>query len=110
MLHRGSAHGQPALSREPTSQVQRRRGGRATKDIGLWVRALGITDRQKAPNHAWRHRFKDLCRGVGIEKAVHDALTGHTSSDEGDKYGMGYPLATWAAAVARLPDQVMATA
>jgi integrase len=85
-----------------------KRGGTGTKVMGRWVRGLGITDPRKAPSHSWRHRFKDLCRGAGIEKAVHDALTGHTSSDEGDKYGMGYPLMTLVAAVAKLPDQVVA--
>lgn len=34
-----------------------RRGGNGTKIIGRWVRASGITDPRKAPNHAWRHRF-----------------------------------------------------
>jgi len=71
------------------------------------VRAAGITGPRKAPNHSWRHRFKDVCRGAGIEKAVHDALTGHSSGDEGDKYGLGYPLATLAKAVEQLPDQLV---
>jgi integrase len=83
-----------------------RRGGNGTKIIGRWVRAAGVTDPRKAPNHSWRHRFKDLCRGAGIEKAVHDALTGHSSSDEGDKYGLGYPLATLVKAIEKLPDQL----
>src|SRR5947208_2692607 len=48
----------------------------------------------------------DLCCGAGIEKAVHDALTGHSSSDEGDRYGLGYSLATLAKAVEKLPDQL----
>jgi hypothetical protein len=38
-----------------------------------------------------------------IEKAVHDALTGHASSDVGDQYGLGYPLETLAAAIKKLP-------
>jgi integrase len=60
-----------------------RRGGNATKIIGRWVRKQGIADARKAPNHSWRHRFKDECRNAGIEKPVHDALTGHASGDEG---------------------------
>jgi integrase len=35
-----------------------RRGGNGTKIIGRWVRASGITNPRKAPNHAWRHRFE----------------------------------------------------
>jgi integrase len=83
-----------------------RRGGNATKIIGRWVRKQGITDPRKAPNHSWRHRFKDECRNAGIEKAIHDALTGHASDDEGDRYGLGYSLPVLAAAVAKLPSPV----
>jgi integrase len=83
-----------------------RRGGNATKIIGRWVRKQGIADPRKAPNHSWRHRFKDECRNAGIEKAIHDALTGHASDDEGDKYGLGYSLPVLAAAIAKLPSPV----
>jgi integrase len=78
-------------------------GGKATKVIGRWIRGLGITDPRKAPSHSWRHRFKDVCRRAGVEKAIHDALTGHASSDVGDQYGLGYPLETLAEAIAKLP-------
>jgi integrase len=40
-------------------------GGTATKRLGRWIRSLGIEDPKKVPNHSWRHRFKDLCRGAG---------------------------------------------
>ena len=80
-----------------------KRGGNGTKIIGRWVRER-IKDPRKAPNHAWRHRFKDQCRAVEIEKSVHDALTGHASRDEGDRYGLGYPLSVLARAVAKLPN------
>jgi hypothetical protein len=33
-------------------------------------------------------------------------MTGHSSSDEGDKYGLGYPLVTLAQAAEKLPDQM----
>jgi integrase len=78
-------------------------GGKATKMLGRWIRGLGITDPRKAPSHSWRHRFKDACRRAGIEKAVHDALTGHATSGVGDQYGLGYPLETLAEAVEKLP-------
>jgi hypothetical protein len=65
-----------------------------------------FTDPRKAPNHSWRHRFQDLCPGAGIEKAIHHALTGHSSSDEGDKYGLGYPLAMLVKAIEKLPEQI----
>jgi integrase len=79
-----------------------RRGRNGAKIIGRWVRACGIIDPRKAPNHAWRHRFKDLCRAARIEKAIHDALTRHTSRDVGDGYGLGYPLPVLADAIAML--------
>jgi site-specific recombinase XerD len=78
------------------------RGGNATKVLGRWTRSLGITDRAKAPNHSWRHRFKDVCRAAGIEKSVHDALTGHASSDVGDGYGSGYELPRLAPEIERI--------
>jgi integrase len=78
-------------------------GGTVTKRLGRWIRSLGIKDPKKVPNHSWRHRFKDLCRGAGIEKAVNDALMGHASSDVGDGYGLGYPLKTLAEAIEKIP-------
>ncbi|MCX7154818.1 MAG: DUF4160 domain-containing protein [Rhodocyclales bacterium] len=51
-----------------------------------------ITDTRKV-FHSFRHTFKDACRAVGIEEAVHDALTGHTAVSAGRKYGNEqYPL------------------
>lgn len=53
---------------------------------------IGITDRRKV-FHSFRHTFKDTCRAVGIEEAVHDALTGHTGISVGRRYGNEhYPL------------------
>jgi hypothetical protein len=49
---------------------------------------LGMDNPRKAPNHAWRHRFKSVCRRAGIEEEYHEALTGHTSGgSEGRDYG-----------------------
>ncbi len=83
-----------------------RRGDSATDIMGRWVRKLGITDPRIAPNHSWRHRFKDECRNVEIDTAIHDALTGHSPSGEGGKYGVGYSLSVLAMAVAKLPSPV----
>lgn len=53
---------------------------------------VGITDRRKV-FHSFRHTFKDICRTVGIDEAVHDALTGHTAPGAGRRYGNEqYPL------------------
>jgi integrase len=80
-----------------------RRGGNGTKLIGRWVRSLGITDKRKAPNHSWRHRFKDACRAAGIAKDVHDALTGHAAADEGSSYGLGFAVRKLHKEVSRIP-------
>jgi hypothetical protein len=64
--------------------------------LGRVLPKLKIMDRRKVASHSWRHRFKVLCRGAGIEQAVHDALTGHSS---GNGYGLGYPLRTLAVAI-----------
>jgi integrase len=45
-----------------------------------------ITDKRKV-FHSFRHTFKDICRKVGIEEAVHDALTGHTNNSVSRRYG-----------------------
>jgi integrase len=59
---------------------------------GYLRNTVGITDTRKV-FHSFRHTFKEACRKVGIEEAVHDALTGHTGHSVGRKYGNEqYPL------------------
>jgi integrase len=66
-----------------------RRGGSGSKRLCRWIRVnLGMDNVRKAPNHAWRHRFKSVCRRAGIEEEYHEALTGHTGEgSEGREYG-----------------------
>jgi|SRR6516165_4481963 len=66
-----------------------RRGGSGSKRLCRWIRVnLGMDNARKAPNHAWRHRFKSVCRRAGIEEEYHEALTGHTGEgSEGCEYG-----------------------
>lgn len=78
-----------------------KKGGSFSKWYGRWARGLGITD-PRLVLHSWRHRFKDLCKEAGIQKPIHDALTGHSSRDVGDGYGMGYSLAVLAEAMGRI--------
>jgi integrase len=60
---------------------------------GYLRKKVGITDTRKV-FHSFRHTFKEVCRTVGIEEDVHDALTGHTGKSVGRKYGNEqYPLA-----------------
>jgi integrase len=70
--------------------------------FGIYLRkTVKITDRRKV-FHSFRHTFKDVCRKVGIEEAVHDALTGHTGNSVSRKYGNEqYPLEPLFAGVAQ---------
>jgi integrase len=54
---------------------------------------IGI-DNPQLTFHSFRHSFKDACRNSGIPKDVHDVLTGHSSSDVGSTYGLGYTIKT----------------
>lgn len=63
------------------------RGGNMTKVISKWVRRLGLEDPRVAPSHAWRHRFKTLCRRYGVSPDIGDALTGHSARTVADSYG-----------------------
>jgi integrase len=56
------------------------KGGRfRSKILTVWVRSLGIDDKDIFPNHAWRHRFKSLCRQYGIAIEYQNAITGHAN-------------------------------
>jgi len=56
--------------------------------VGEWVRAVvGITDARVQPNHAWRHRFKTVCRDVGIDRDTRDAFQGHQDGTAASGYG-----------------------
>jgi integrase len=54
--------------------------------LGSWVRALGISDPELSPNHAWRHTFKAQAARVGIDERYSDAITGHTPPTTGRIY------------------------
>lgn len=80
----------PHLKPNPRSKL----GGYFSSFFSHYLRhTVGITDARKV-FHSFRHTFKDACRAVGIEEAVHDALTGHTTAAASRKYGNDlYPLA-----------------
>lgn len=79
----------PSLSPNPRGKL----GGYFSTFFSRYLRQkVGITDPRKV-FHSFRHTFKDVCRSVGIDEAVHDALTGHTAPSAGRKYGNDqYPL------------------
>lgn len=66
---------------------------------------IGITDERKV-FHSFRHTFKDVCRQVGIEEAVHDALTGHSRPSASRGYGNDqYPIEPLFEAIAQYEIQ-----
>lgn len=66
---------------------------KAGERLANWVRSLGISDPNIAPNHAWRHRFKTMAREYDIDHEARDYLAGHTPATEGAKYGGWSPRA-----------------
>ncbi len=65
-----------------------KRGGRAWNLIGKWVRRVGITDPDKAPDHSWRHRIEDELRAAEVPEDVRDAIVGHSRKTTGRQYGV----------------------
>ena len=64
----------------------------AGRRIACWVRSLLPEDREVQPNHAWRHRFNDLCDAAQIYPEVRDCITGHTPATVGATYGNKQPV------------------
>lgn len=59
----------------------------AARAVRHWVRTKsGVTDRRVAPNHGWRHTFKDIADFVGIETKYQNMICGHEGATEGDRY------------------------
>lgn len=70
----------------------RGRASDASLKISRWVRkTLGITAKDKAPNHSWRHRMEDELRKVRALPEVQDAITGrYNPRNSGSGYGHGF--------------------
>jgi hypothetical protein len=56
--------------------------------VAIWVREIGVTDKNIAPNHAWRHLFKQIADRAGITERTSDYITGHASKSTGAGYGV----------------------
>jgi integrase len=61
-----------------------------------------IKDKNVAPNHGWRHRFKTVGRDAGIDARILDAIQGHAPGSVGGHYG-DVTLKAIAEAIIKLP-------
>jgi integrase len=61
-----------------------------------------VLDKNVAPNHAWRHRFKTVGIEAGIEHRILDAIQGHHPRNVAEGYGK-VTIKTQAAGIAKLP-------
>lgn len=65
-----------------------------------------VKDRNIAPNHGWRHRFKTIGMEAGIDHRILDVIQGHAPKTQGESYG-DVTLKTIAAAIGKLPRYVV---
>jgi integrase len=61
-----------------------------------------VKDRNVAPNHGWRHRFKTIGMEAGIDHRVLDAIQGQSARSTAETYG-DVTVKTMAAAMKRIP-------
>lgn len=81
-------------------QTKEGTSAKASKRVMTWVRKH-IADRRKV-FHSFRHYLEDLCRNAGIPKDLRYRITGHTDSDVGESYGLGFRISAVSEAVERL--------
>ena len=68
-----------------------------------WVRdTADLKDRNVDPNHGWRHTWKTIALGAGIEERIRDAITGHKVTSVGRRYEAP-PVRMLAEALAKFP-------
>ena len=88
-------HGDGPLFYRPTKENENRtptqpkkpRFAQARQRLATWVRALGVSDKEVSPNHAWRHTFKQIADRAGITERTSDYITGHAHKTAGAGYG-----------------------
>jgi integrase len=69
--------------------------------LAEFARAI-VPDRNVAPNHGWRHRFKTVGMEAGIAPRILDAIQGQAARSVADPYG-DVTVSTMAAAIGKLP-------
>ena len=83
-------------------KAKKPRYAQARQRLADWVRALGISDPELLPNHAWRHTFKQIADRAGISERMSDYITGHAHKSAGAGYGAPI-LSDMAEALKRFP-------
>jgi integrase len=63
-----------------------------------------VPDPHVQPTHGWRHRFKTICREVGIDPRIRDVIQGHAARTVADDYG-DVSIKAMAAALTLFPRQ-----
>jgi integrase len=83
----------PSLGNKTLDPLNPKRGPavKTRERLGEWVRALGVTDRELSPSHAWRHTFLMKARRAGIEPALRFGITGHAPKTIGETYAEPEP-------------------
>ncbi|WP_342761075.1 site-specific integrase [Bradyrhizobium sp. CSS354] len=76
-----------SLARQRNPDRKTRTSASVGNKLAEWVRSLGIKDKNVAPNHGWRHRFKTAGRKAKMDPEVRDAIQGHKPRTEGEEYG-----------------------
>lgn len=71
--------------------------------LAQWVRALGVTDPNVQPNHAWRHLFTSNARLANLDPEAREAIPGHAPATTGRAYGGAKPMAFLAREIEKLP-------
>jgi integrase len=69
--------------------------------LGEFVRTV-VPDKNIAPNHGWRHRFKSVGMEAGIEHRILDAIQGQRPRNVAEQYGEA-SIKAQAAAIAKMP-------
>ena len=71
--------------------------------LAAFSRAL-VPDKNVAPNHGWRHRFKTVGMEAGIDHRILDAIQGQSARSVAETYG-DVTLRAMAGAIARLSKE-----
>jgi hypothetical protein len=72
-----------------------------TNRLAEFVRTI-IKDKNVAPNHGWRHRFKTIGMEAKVAPRILDAILGQRPRTVAETYG-DITIKTLAAAIARFP-------